>query len=615
MLLRVLTFIMLFFASELFASESADRWQQAVKYEIEIDFDDKKHQYSGRQRIWYRNNSPDTLTKLFFHLYNNAFQPNSMMDVRSRTIADPDSRVGDRIFKLKPEDQGYLHVNSLEINERKVSAEEVGTILEVTLATPILPETETTIELTFEGQVPEQIRRNGKNNEEGIDYSMAQWYPKLCEYDYQGWHAHPYVGREFYGVWGDFDVRIALDSRFTVAATGTLQNAEEIGHGYATLDRKQAGKLTWHFKAEKVHDFVWAADAEYTHTSLQAEDGTLMRFFYVNNEKTEDSWSRLPSIMSRVFEIIGTRFGKYPYPEYSFIQAGDGGMEYPMATLITGHRSLPSLVGVSVHELVHSWYQMILGTNESLYAWMDEGFTSYVSSLVMNELRREGLLPGEARDNPHASAYRGYINFSLSGFEEPMSTHADHFITNQAYSVSSYVKGAVFLGQLKYIIGEDAFSEGMKRYFHVWKFKHPNVNDFVRVMEKVSGLELDWYKEYWVNTTHQIDYSVDTLVKSKKNTEIVLRKKGTMPMPLEVAVTLTSGETTTYSIPLRIMRGNKPVTAGVVLAEDWPWTHPTYRLTVPVNPDKIAKVEIDPNNGMADVNPANNRYLSSSESE
>ena len=178
------------------------------------------------------------------------------------------------------------------------------------------------------------------------------------------------------------------------------------------------------------------------------------------------------------------------------IQGGDGGMEYPMATLITGERSLGSLVGVSVHELMHSWYQMALGTNESLYAWMDEGFTSWASDEVMNHLRGQGLIPGRALDDPHASDYQGYVNFAKSGFEEPLITHADHFVTNTAYGIAAYVKGAVFLAQLEYVIGKEAFRKGMLRYYNTWKFKHPNANDFIRVMEKQSGLELDWYREY-----------------------------------------------------------------------------------------------------------------------
>ena len=209
-----------------------ERWQQRVQYKMDIDFDVKKHQFNGNQTIKYTNNSPDTLDRIFYHLYFNAFQPGSMMDVRSRTISDPDPRVDDRIFKLTPDEIGFHKISALSQDGIPLKFEMVETILEVKLAKPILPGKTTTLDMSFSSQVPLQIRRSGRNNAEGIDYSMAQWYPKLCEYDYQGWHANPYIGREFYGVWGDFDVTLHIDANYMVGGTGYLQNPYQIGKGY-----------------------------------------------------------------------------------------------------------------------------------------------------------------------------------------------------------------------------------------------------------------------------------------------------------------------------------------------------------------------------------------------
>ena len=196
---------------------------------MSIDFDSDKHQFKGEQVIKYTNNSPDVLDKAFYHLYFNAFQPESMMDVRSRTIADPDRRVGDRISKLSKEEIGYQKVKSLKVDGKKVKYKIVGTILEVDLSKrKIMPGETVSLEMKFEGQVPLQVRRSGRDNAEGIDYSMSQWYPKLSEYDYQGWHSNPYVGREFHGIWGDFDVKITMDRKYTIGATGVLQNAKQI---------------------------------------------------------------------------------------------------------------------------------------------------------------------------------------------------------------------------------------------------------------------------------------------------------------------------------------------------------------------------------------------------
>ncbi len=599
----------------IFISAQPSRWQQRAEYTMDIDFDVNTHRFDGRQLLVYFNNSPDTLDRVFYHLYFNAFQPGSMMDVRSRTISDPDPRVVDRIAELTEDEIGYQKIQTLTMDGRPVAFKTVGTILEVTLPEPILPKTRVTFEMAFEAQVPLQIRRSGRNNAEGIDYSMAQWYPKMCEYDYQGWHANPYVGREFYGIWGDFEVNITIDRDYVIGATGVLQNAAEIGYGYAGVGMEplaRGRKLTWRYRAENVHDFVWAADPDYTHTTYTRDDGMVMHFFYQENERTKDKWESLPAIMDRAFTYINQKYGRYPFPQYSFIQGGDGGMEYPMATLITGERSLGSLVGVSVHELMHSWYQMLLGTNEALYAWMDEGFTSYATNDVMNYLAAEGLVPGrEADPFPQLRSYLGYINFSQSDLEEPLSTHADHFQTNRAYGIGSYSKGAVFLHQLSYIIGQQTFEPAMRRYYYTWRYKHPNVNDFIRVMEKASGLELDWYKEYFVFTTHTIDYGINELTAASDETSVLrLERLGLMPMPLDILIEYTDGSQEVVNIPLRIMRGAKEAEfegATYRVAEDWPWTNPTYELVIDRPRAEIANVVIDPTLRLADVNPDNNR--------
>jgi hypothetical protein len=215
---------------------------------------------------------------------------------------------------------------------------------------------------------------------------MSQWYPKLCEYDNDGWNPNQYVAREFYGVWGDFDVTINIDKEYKLGGTGMLVNANEIGWGYdkpgTDLKPISNAKRTWHFVGNNIHDFVWAADPDYKHIVRKVTNGPDIHVIY--NDKPADTrddsaWTVIADAAVKVLPFIEKNFGKYPYPQYSFIHGGDGGMEYPMATLIVS----PSL-GTAFHEWMHSWYQMMLGTNESLYAWMDEGFTSYAEDLVMS---------------------------------------------------------------------------------------------------------------------------------------------------------------------------------------------------------------------------------------
>jgi hypothetical protein len=582
-------------------------WQQKAAYTMEIDMNVDTHQFEGTQELVYTNNAPDTLDRVFYHLYFNAFQPGSMMDVRSRTIADPDRRVRDRIFYLQEDEIGFQKILSMQQDGNDVAHQVSGTVLEVTLDEPILPGETSTFDMEFLGQVPLQIRRSGRDNAEGIDYSMAQWYPKMAEYDYEGWHANPYIAREFHGIWGNYDVKITIDSSYVVAATGYLQNPGEIGHGYQDVGqrvkRPRGDKITYHFTADKVHDFMWAADPDYAHTTAQVPDGPKLHFFYQTDTLTEN-WEQLPEFTVKAFQYMNENFGEYPYDKYSVVQGGDGGMEYPMATLITGHRSLRSLVGVTVHELIHSWFQMLLGTNESLYPWMDEGFTSYASNRTMAHLFGGNSLRVQAR------SYGGYFALVESGQEEPLTTHSDHYSTNRAYGLASYSKGAVYLEQLSYIIGTNAFDRGMKRYFETWKFKHPNPTNFKRIMEKESGLELDWYHQYFVNSTRTIDYGIKSVEDKGESTHVTLERVDKMPMPLDVLVTYTNGEQELFYIPLRIMRGEKENDSNYSrnVMQDWPWVFPTYLMVIPRSVDTIESIEIDPSGRMADINRGNNNY-------
>jgi hypothetical protein len=588
----------------------AQYWQQRAEYEMEIDFDVTKHQFEGTQNLVYYNNSPDTLHSVFYHLYYNAFQPGSMMDVRSRTIPDPDRRVKDRIFKLKPEEEGYHKINELKQNGQAVEFVIEGTILEVKLNKPIMPGKKAQFDMKFSSQVPLQIRRTGRMNKEGIDYSMTQWYPKMAEYDLNGWHSNPYIGREFHGVWADFDVKITIQKDYVIGGTGYLQNPQEIGHGYEDKSKEvkapEGDELTWHFVAPKVHDFAWAADPDYKHTTAQVTDGPLLHFFFQTDTLVEN-WDSLPPFAVQCFELMNERFGKYPYEQYSVIQGGDGGMEYPMATLITSHGSMRGLISVTVHESIHSWYQGLLATNESKFPWMDEGFTTYAQYYVLTQIYKSKTI------NPYGRSYGSYASLARSGKMEPLTTHADHYHLNSTYGISAYSRGAVFLHQLSYVVGQDNFDKGMLRYFHEWKYKHPTADDFKRVMEKQSGLELDWYFENWIGTTNYTDYSLKNIISTKGKTNVIIERKGEMPMPLDVIVTLKNGKQMCYYIPLRVMRGEKGADwylgdAQVNLQKDWPWTFPMYELQMDHDLDDIVSIVIDPSGRMADVYPENNVY-------
>lgn len=597
-------------------SSQTNRWQQRVKYAIDVNMDVTTNQFTGKEKIEYTNNSPDTLRKMFIHLYWNAFQPNSMMDTRSRKLGetiirkdkngndvrDWDSRVKDRILNLKPDEIGFQKVTSLKINGVVQSIKEEETILVVNLSKAILPASKVVLDVVFNAQVPLQIRRSGRDNADTkVRYSMSQWYPKICEYDYEGWHPTPYVAREFYGVWGDYDVKITIDKNYIIGGTGYLQNPQQIGYGFETsggkVTRPAGDKLTWIFTAPNVHDFMWAADNDYVHKSKQVKDGPLINIFYKKSTSDSNQWRAMLDTAVMAYPYIKKTFGAYPYKQFSFVHGGDGGMEYPMSTLIRSGGT-----GTAIHEWMHSWYQGMLATNESEYAWMDEGFTQYAEERIMAFLRKS---KGFAQED----GYLAYFELTRSNRAEPLTTHADHFESNYAYVRSAYSKGAVFLEQLGYIIGNETRDKVLLEYYNQWKFKHPNANDFIRVAEKVSGIQLDWYKEYWINTTKTINYAIDSLWEEGGKTKIRLRNLGLMPMPVDVQLTFKDGSKEMHYVPMYLMFGEKPNEDNGIprkVYEAWKWTHPTYIIETEKKILSLKEVEIDPSLQMADIDRRNN---------
>ncbi|WP_054852352.1 M1 family metallopeptidase [Olleya sp. ITB9] len=567
-------------------------WQQHVDYKMDIDMDVNTYQYKGKQTLVYTNNSPDVLDRVYYHLYFNAFQPGSEMDVRSRTIADPDRRVGDRISKLAPNEIGYIKVNSLKQDGKTINHETVGTVLEVALAKPIQPGQSVTFTMDFDAQVPKQIRRSGRDNAEGVALSMTQWYPKLAEYDFEGWHAHPYIGREFHGVWGDFEVNLTIDKNYVVGGTGYQQGEAEV----------KGNKKTLRFKAPKVHDFTWAADPDYIHDTMQVPNGPMLNFYYKKDLPAENLqfWKDLQPKTVQLMQYFSENIGKYPYDQYSVIQGGDGGMEYAMCTLITGKRKFGSLVGVTAHELAHTWFQFLLATNEAKHEWMDEGFTSYISDYAVDAINNTNL------KNPAAGAYNGYYYLVKSGKEKPQTTHADRYDTNMAYGITAYNKGSVFLSQLGYVIGKENLKQTLKKYFDDFAFKHPRPIDIIRTAEKVSGLELNWYLTDWTQTTNTIDYAVASTEENNSITTVNLERKGLMPMPLDIEVEYTDGTKEQFYIPLQMMRGEKPVATTTKVLNDWAWAMPTYSFSISKAKNMIKSITIDPNQLMADVDKTNN---------
>lgn len=597
-------------------------WQQHVDYKMDVKMDVKTYLYKGKQTLVYTNNSPDTLKRVYFHLFNNAFQPDSPMDARLKSIKDPDGRMvtktkmGDkeikesRISTLKPNEIGYLNVNNLKQDGVLVQNKRVSTILEVDLAKPLLPKTSTTFTLDFDGQVPLQIRRSGRNNKEGIELSMAQWYPKMAEYDIDGWQADPYIAREFHGVFGNFDVNITIDKNYVLGGSGYLQNGNQIGKGYedtgVTVNYpKKTKELTWHFYAPNVHDFTWAADKDYIHDKLVRPDGVTLHFLYQNKPGFIQNWKNLQPKTSQLMDIYNKTIGQYPYKQYSVIQGGDGGMEYAMCTLILGEGTQEGLIGVTAHEMAHSWFQHVLATNEAKHSWMDEGFTTWLENYGLNEIADKKVA------NPHEDSYKGYLSLVKSGKEQSQATHADRYDENRPYSIQAYSKGNLFLTQLEYLLGKENFHKTIKRYYADFKLTHPTPNDIKHTAEKISGANLDWFLTDWTKTTNTIDYGIKTVTEDSGKTKITFERIGRTPMPLDVVITFEDGSQELIYIPQTLMRWSKPNETSLrrTETEGWDWAYPTFDVVISKDKSQIKSIIIDPSGTLADVNRENNSYF------
>ena len=594
------------------ATAQAPNWQQRIKYTMRVDVNEVINLITGTQQIAYTNNSPDTLRRIFMHLYWNAFKPGTAMDEHSRgteklvvgrtakgeDVVDYDRRFQMRMADMTPAEEGWCHVTDVRLNGKPVAFTEHETVLEIKLEKALLPKQTVSFTTSFNAQIPKMCRRSGRDSKQNIRYSIAQWYPKVAEYDAQGWNADDYVAREFYGVWGDYDVSININKDYKLGGTGLLQNAAAIGWGYDKPDtelKPVAGdKRTWRFVGNNIHDFAWAADPDYKHIVKNVSGNRQLHIIYKTDD---DKWKAIADSVVMVLPFLENTYGAYAYPQYSFIHAGGGATEYPMCTLMN-----TASFGTAVHEWCHSWYQMMLGTNENLYGWMDEGFTSYAEDRALAWLRKWP-------QNPFADGMRSYTSLATSKFDEPMSTHANFFATNYAYNQNSYNKGETFLAQLGYIIGQQNLDKTLLEYYRQWRFKHPTPVDFVRVAEKVSGMQLMWYKNYFTETIKTIDYGIDSIWATGSTSYVRIKRVGEMPMPVDVEVSFKNAPTQMHHVPTTLTFGQKPWpdTANCKVYEAHRWTNRSIIISIDAKLTDLQSITIDPTGLMADVDRRNNR--------
>ena len=576
-------------------------WQQRVEYTIDATLDDKKGILTGKEKLVYINNSPDDLKEIYFHMYWNAFKIGSHAMRHNMGMGDPE--VVKMLGSLSKKDEGYINITGITVDGKSYTPVIMESIAQVKLENTIKAGSSSLIEINFESLVPSTINRAGKNNTAGTDFTFTQWYPKMCRYDKQGWHTDQYLGREFAGTFGKFDVTLNLNKKYTVAGTGTLTNKRYTEKGYENSGVPDDGKntsTTWKFSTDNVHDFAWAAEDEWTHATMKIDDIDF-HFFYHNTDEFKPAWSTLLLFWNDAYQICKKEFGVYPYPQFSFIQAGEGYMEYPMCTMLEAGRE--DFFSTACHEFMHNFFYGIYGSDENLNHWMDEGLTSYAEA-------RMSTVVSKNANNPAMEAGQVYKWVRMQYPEEPVTTHANFFDTDWAYYNCAYYKGQLFGEMIRYIIGDSVMNAGFKKYYENWKFKHPEPNDFVKNFEDVSGMELTWFQNYWLNTTKTIDISIDSLTSKGKDGQIVLSKTG-IPMPIEFMAEMKDGSKKYFYIPIELTNNHKTnFKRPTTVLPYWSAGVNKYRTIVPgLSRNSVIKITIDPDNFLPDLKPANNSIV------
>ena len=592
-----------------------DYWQQRVDYVIRASLDTAARAVTGEERITYSNRSPDTLRYLWLQLDQNLFNSSS----RGSLIFDQNSRFGTAGA------QGGFTLTKVQLAASAKSSSRParpaatltyvvnGTMMRVDLPRPVPPGGREVLEIGWSFPFGPISNRMGVEQIDGsYVYEVAQWYPRLAVYDdVRGWNTEQYLGQgEFYLEYGSFDVSLTVPSNMLVAATGTLQNPAQVltETQRSRLSRARAsdstvvirgkdevddpasrpvsrtGTLTWRFTADSVRDFAWAAARHFVWDAARANGGrTLAMSFYPPS--AEPIWNQSTQYIRFAIENYSPWY-RYPYPAAINVNGIEGGMEYPMIVFCHNRTDGPALFSVTDHEIGHTWYPMVVGNNERRYAWMDEGFNTF-----MNYYNWEKKYPGtyNRRGNPNI-----YIPFALSGREDPIMTPADQIRGN--LSVTAYTKPGLALILLRdRIIGRERFDPAFREYIRRWAYKHPTPADFFRTIEDGVGEDLSWFWRSWFYTTERLDQAVDSVrsIDSAGVTlsRVYLRSVTPMPMPVELDLRMEGGASQHLSLPVEI----------------W-YAGSQYTLQVP-GPKRVVGAAIDTRNFYPDVRRENNAWM------
>jgi hypothetical protein len=505
----------LLIAQSLWLAGFSQYWQQEVNYNIDVALDDKNHSLKGLLKLEYTNNSPDKLDFIWFHLWPNAYK-NENTAFAKQILREADGK--DRWRGLK--DKGYIDSLDFSANGQKLKTEidaENIDIIKVFLSSPLQSKEKITITTPFFVKLPTYISRSGHIDQ---SYMICQWYPKPAVYDSKGWHPIPYLDMgEFYSEFGKFTVKITTPSDYVVAATGLMQNADELKYykelgkqNFATTKNKKYTPITNQpaktliYQADSVHDFAWFADKDFIieYDTMQLASGKRVDVFAYHPSYGNKLWDKSVNYIKDAVRHYSSWVGEYPYPVVQAVEGpknlSSGGMEYPMITLITSPDAKEEkLDAVITHEVGHNWFYSILGSNERDHAWMDEGINTYFQFRYEHEKYRANsifgdMIPKEVQEKPldqfDAAVYSALTNIPM---EEAIDLPAQDYPNKDEYGIVVYLKTAIWMYLVEALEGRDKLDKGMKDYFAEWKFKHPYPDDFEKALEKSMGKPLDQY--------------------------------------------------------------------------------------------------------------------------
>ena len=584
-------------------------WQQRADYDLKATLDTTAKALHGEMTVRYTNNSPDTLHFLWFQVEQNAFKSNSL----NSYVFPAESRFGARNFEGGDVIDRFEEVTANGKGARRaLKLRNEGTVMKADLAEPLAPGRTATISAAWHFNIPEHgADRMGRD---GALYELAQWYPRLNVYDdLRGWNTEPYLGQgEFYLEYGDYTLDVTVPAGYIVAATGMLQNPRDVLTPAQIGRLAQAGKsdnvvhivtredltsgaarprktgtMTWRFAAKNVRDVVFATSPDYL-WDASSYKGSLAQAFY--RPSAIEPWKDAADMSRMSIQEYSERWFPYPWPQITAVEGPISGMEYPMVAMEAKSADKYDLYNVVTHEIGHMWFPMIVGSNERMHMWQDEGFNTFINTF--SEARR---YPEKGDQMARAAGERSLVTqYMEHNVDEPLEINPDR-INPQLLGENAYVKTSVALQQLRQeILGPEAFDDAFRTYIQRWAFKHPSPTDFFRTMEDVSGRRLDWYFREWYLENPHFDQAIDSVVTAQHGDTLLVavlyanHARGIEP--IRARFTFTDGSTQDFNYP----------------AEVWSTNTTSYEREYAFVGKKLAKIQLDPESRSVDVDRSNN---------